>query len=232
MDGNSIKERILWVENQLRFASENSLRSKTPILIAVSKLQPAEKIQQAYDLGLRVFAENYPQELREKKSCLPPDISWHFIGRIQKKNLKYIVGEVDLIHSISTVEELEAVNAQASKKDVVQRVLIQVNLSGELSKAGCSPEEVKSLFLRFKTFRNVRLSGLMTMPPFSDNPENSRPFFRRLREIGDEIVSCGFFESAFELSMGTSQDFQVAIEEGATMVRVGAQILGERKSSL
>lgn len=203
-------------------------------LIAVTKTVGIETIKDAIDAGLRIFGENRVQEAQKKisylKSQIPnSNIEWHFIGHLQKNKAKYAVQLFDLIHSVDSIELAEELNKQAEKIGKTQRVLVQVKLSEEETKHGISEDELILLVEEIKKLKNLKLEGLMTMPPFFDNPEEARPYFKRLREIRDNINSLRIMHYALrELSMGMSNDFEVAIEEGATMVRIGTAIFGER----
>ncbi len=215
-------------------------------LIAVTKTVAAETLKEAIDAGLRIFGENRVQEARDKISVLkfeitppaPPlikggtigGVEWHLIGHLQKNKTKYAVQLFDLIHSADSIELAKELNKQAEKIGKIQRVLIQVKLFGEETKHGVSEEELIPLLEKIKSLNNLKLEGLMTMPPFFEDPEKARPYFRKLREIRDNINSLRITHRTLrELSMGMSNDFEIAIEEGATMVRIGAAIFGERK---
>ena len=201
-------------------------------LIAVTKTVGIETIKEAIDAGLRIFGENRVQEAQKKISDLKFEISnsnieWHLIGHLQKNKAKYAVQLFDLIHTVDSIELAEELNKQAEKIGKIQRVLVQVKLSEEETKHGISEKGLLPVIERIKSLNNLKLEGLMTMPPFFEDPEKARPYFRRLREIRDNAERNGF--NLPELSMGMSNDFEVAIEEGATMVRIGTAIFGERK---
>ncbi len=211
-------------------------------LIAATKTVGIETIKEAIDAGLRIFGENRVQEAQKKISDLksqitppaPPlnkggtigGVEWHLIGHLQKNKAKYAVQLFDLIHTVDSVELAEELNKQAEKIGKIQSILVQVKLSEEETKHGISEDELILLLEEIKKLKNLKLEGLMTMPPFFDNPEEARPYFRRLRKIRDNAKEKGFMFP--ELSMGMSGDFEVAIEEGATMVRIGTAIFGER----
>jgi len=203
-------------------------------LIAVTKAVDIEAIKEAIDAGLRVFGENRVQEAQKKIQDLRfmiqnSSIQWHLIGHLQKNKAKYAVQLFDLIHSVDSIELAEELNKHAEKIGKIQRVLVQVKLSKEETKHGVSEEDLMQLLEKIKKLNNLKLEGLMTMPPFFDNLEDARPYFRRLREIRDDINSLRITPYALrELSMGMSNDFEVAIEEGSTMVRIGTAIFGER----
>ncbi len=200
-------------------------------LIAVTKTVGIGTIKDAIDAGLRIFGENRVQEARDKISNLKSQISnsrieWHLIGYLQKNKAKYAVQLFDLIHTVDSVELAEELNKQAEKIGKIQRVLVQVKLSEEETKHGVSEEELIPMLEKIKRLNNLRLEGLMTMPPFFEDVEKARPYFRKLRELREKAEKQEF--KLPELSMGMSNDFEVAIEEGATMVRIGTAIFGER----
>jgi pyridoxal phosphate enzyme (YggS family) len=203
-------------------------------LIAVTKTVGIETIKDAIDAGLRIFGENRVQEAQKKISDLKSQISnsnieWHLIGHLQKNKAKYAVQLFDLIHTVDSVELAEELNKQAEKIGKIQRVLVQVKLSEEETKHGISEDKLILLLEEIKKLKNLKLEGLMTMPPYFEDPEKARPYFKRLREIRDNINSLRITHYALrELSMGMSGDFEVAIEEGATMVRIGTAIFEER----
>ncbi|MCX7913700.1 MAG: YggS family pyridoxal phosphate-dependent enzyme [Thermodesulfovibrionales bacterium] len=200
-------------------------------LIAVTKTVDPATIKEAINIGLRIFGENRVQEARKKIEELRPEfanskIEWHLIGTLQRNKAKYAVHLFDLIHTIDSIELAEEVNKQAEKINKQQRVLIQVKLSSEITKHGILEEQLFALIERIKKLENLKLEGLMTMPPLFDDKEKTRPFFRRLRELREEAQKRGVILQ--ELSMGMSNDFEVAIEEGSTMVRIGTALFGER----
>ncbi|QTA37467.1 YggS family pyridoxal phosphate-dependent enzyme [Thermosipho ferrireducens] len=226
----SIKENYEAVLEKIKETCENSNRSFEEVkVVAVSKTFPSETIAQAYDVGIRTFGENYAQELRDKVRELEKykDIEWHFIGRIQLNKLKYIVPNVYLIHSVTRLEEIEKINTIARRFEKIQKVLIQVNVSGEETKAGIAPDEIKDILYKSLEYDSVKIVGLMTMAPFVDDPEKVRWVFSKLKEIQKELSK--EFPEIKDLSMGMSGDFTVAIEEGATIVRIGSAIFGKRQ---
>ena len=201
-------------------------------LVAVTKTIGVEAIKQALDIGLRIFGENKVQEAKEKIEALatqaPSGIEWHLIGHLQGNKTKYSVRLFDLIHSLDSEGLAGDLDREARKLGKVQRVLIQVKLSEEETKSGIAEKELTQLIEKVGELKNLKLEGLMTIPPFFDDPERARPYFRRLRELRDELVIKGI--NLPELSMGMSDDFEVAIEEGATLVRIGTAIFGERRT--
>ncbi|MCL0096219.1 YggS family pyridoxal phosphate-dependent enzyme [Thermodesulfovibrionales bacterium] len=220
----------------MSYAAMRAGRSPEEVkLIAVTKTVKIEIIKEAIDGGLRVLGENRVQEARakiEELSRLSTDnyeltgISWHLVGHLQKNKAKYAVQLFDLIHTIDSVELAEEINRQAEKRGKIQRVLAQVKLSKEEAKHGVLPKDLMHLLEKIKALGNLKLEGLMTMPPFFEDTEEARPYFKRLLEVRNELEKMGFILP--ELSMGMSNDFEVAIEEGATMVRIGTALFGER----
>jgi pyridoxal phosphate enzyme (YggS family) len=201
-------------------------------LVAVTKTVGIDEIRKAADIGLRVFGENKVQEAQKKIADLSGEFSdlnveWHLIGHLQKNKARYAARLFDLIHSLDSEELALDLDREAKKTGKIQRVLIQVKLSAEDTKSGISEQELFRLAERAAKLENLKLEGLMTMPPFFDDPELARPYFRRLRELRDLVAEKGF--GLPELSMGMSNDYEVAIQEGATLVRVGTAIFGERR---
>lgn len=225
-----LSENLKEVEERIRQACVRSGRNRNDVtLIAVSKTKPAEVLQEAYDLGVRTFGENKVQELTEKYDRLPGDIQWHMIGHLQRNKVKYIIDKAELIHSVDSLRLAEAIEKEAEKHDVICNVLIEVNVAGEESKYGVAPEELNDLIMEISRFRHIRVRGLMTIAPFVENPEENRPIFARLRKLSVDIASKNIDNITMSvLSMGMTNDYEIAIEEGATMVRVGTGIFGAR----
>ncbi len=198
-------------------------------LVAVSKMVSADRIREVADAGLRIFGENYIQEAREKAGavCDLP-IEWHFIGHLQTNKAKYAVRQFALIHSVDSAHLIAAIDREAQKLGKVQDVLIQVNVAGETSKSGVEPDALYPLLEAAAAHSHVRVVGLMTMPPYSENPEVVRPYFRILKTLAESYTGIVPGIDLRELSMGMSGDFEVAISEGATLVRIGTAIFGER----
>ena len=200
-------------------------------IIAVTKTVSVEMIKEAVNVGLRMFGENRIQEAEKKVMSdelrvMSEGIEWHFIGHLQKNKAKYAVKLFDVIQTVDSIDLAIELNRLAEKAGKVQRVLAQVKLSEEESKHGTSEDELRPLLDKIRELGNLKLEGLMTIPPYFDDPQQARPYFRRLRELRDNMEKAGF--NLPELSMGMSNDFEVAIEEGATMVRIGSAIFGER----
>ncbi len=201
-------------------------------LIAVTKTVSVGRIKEAIDAGLRIFGENRVQEAKEKISNLKSQISnvnieWHLIGPLQRNKAKYAVQLFDLIHSVDSIELAREIGKHSEKLGKVQRVLVEVKLAPEETKHGVDRRNLMPVLAEVASTKYLLLRGLMAIPPFSENPEDARRYFRALRELRDAAQDCGI--PLPELSMGMSHDFEVAIEEGATMVRIGTAIFGERK---
>ncbi|MCX8034240.1 MAG: YggS family pyridoxal phosphate-dependent enzyme [Thermodesulfovibrio sp.] len=196
-------------------------------LIAVTKSQPVDKIIEAADLGLRIFGENRVQEAKEKIERIKEfNIEWHMIGHLQTNKVREAIKLFTLIHSLDSERLAIAIDKEAEKLNKVQRVLIQVKLSHEESKYGVEETELERLLQICNNLKNIKVEGLMTIPPYFEKPEDVRPYFRKLRQIRDFLLER--YPYLKELSMGMSHDFEVAIEEGATMVRIGTALLGQR----
>ncbi len=197
-------------------------------LMAVSKLHPASDIEILFRAGQRCFGESYMQEALAKQEELAHlDIDWHYIGGLQSKKAKYVSGRFCAIHSVDSIKLAELLNKKACSLGVVQNILIQVNTAGEEQKSGVSEEEVPALIEHISSLENLKLTGLMALPPFFGDPEGARPYFARLRMLSEGMEKL-FGIKLPELSMGMTGDFRVAIEEGSTMVRVGTRIFGQR----
>lgn len=200
-------------------------------LVAVSKTIKAQRVAEAIDAGAAILGENYIQEARDKfNSLIDRPVEWHFIGHLQSNKAKYAVRMFDLIHSVDSLKLAAALNKAAQKSGKCQDILIQVNISGEESKSGTTEDDAVDLIETAGRFEHIRIRGLMTMPPYYDQPELARPFFRRLAALRQRILDKHLPGVAMEeLSMGMTGDFEVAIEEGATLVRIGTAIFGPRQ---
>lgn len=222
---DSIKDRIALVKEEIKKAEERSGRKNETTLIAVTKTVDCERIREAYDAGCVELGENRVQEMMEKYETFP-EAKWHLIGHLQKNKVKYVVGKACLIHSVDSLELLYEINRIASKKGIVQDVLLEVNISGEITKYGLTTEEIKDIIIKMGELVNTRLRGFMTMAPKCDNTEDIRWVFKKARKLFEYYQkSCPTVDI---LSMGMSNDYITAVEEGATMVRVGSRIFGER----
>jgi pyridoxal phosphate enzyme (YggS family) len=203
---------------------------KSVRLVAVSKTVPASRVKEAIDAGVDILGENYVQETRSKFNELAAyPISWHFIGHLQTNKAKYAVRLFDLIHSVDSLKLARELDKQAKKVNKVQDILIQINIGKEASKSGADAENALNLVKDVSSLENISVKGLMIMPPFFNNPEKERPYFSGLRNLRDHIRQTLKGVDLYELSMGLSNDFEVAIEEGATFVRIGTAIFGDRR---
>ena len=225
-----LKENLANVEKNIEQACKNAGRSRDEVtLIAVSKTKPVEMLQEIYDENIRDFGENKVQELCSKMEQLPSDIRWHMIGHLQRNKVKYIVGKVELIHSVDTYRLAEEINIQAKKQNVIVPILVEVNIAHEESKFGISAEDAILLVEEISKLENICIKGLMTIAPYVENPEDNRLYFRKIKQLSVDITNKNIDNVSMEiLSMGMTGDYMVAIEEGATMVRVGTGIFGER----
>ena len=184
---------------------------------------------EAYGLGVRVFGENKVQELADKYEAMPKDIRWHMIGHLQRNKVKYIIDKVDLIHSVDSIRLAETIEKEAAKHNITVNILIEVNVAGEESKFGLAPEDVPEFVLEVAKFRHIRVMGLMTIAPFVEDSEENRRIFQLLRKLSVDIEAKNVDNITMRiLSMGMTNDYTVAVEEGATMVRVGTGIFGAR----
>lgn len=199
-------------------------------LVAVSKTKPVSLLQEAYDAGARVFGENKVQEIIDKYDMLPGDIQWHMIGHLQRNKVKYIVDKVSMIHSVDSLRLAIAIEQEAAKHELRVPVLIEVNVAEEESKFGVKMDEVIPLLLQICDFSHLEVRGLMTIAPFVENPESNREIFRQLKKLSVDIAAKNINNITMSvLSMGMTGDYEVAVQEGATMVRVGTGIFGERE---
>lgn len=225
-----IKENLKKVQERIEAACQRSGRKTSDVtLIAVSKTKPEEDIMALYETGQRDFGENYIQELRKKHDDLPKDIRWHMIGHLQRNKVKYIAEYVSLIHSVDSLLLAQTIEKEAVKHDRVIPILIEVNVAREESKFGVSIEDAPKLADQIADLPHVRVEGFMTSAPFVEDPEEDRPVFRSLRQLSVDMNSKNYNNvNVNVLSMGMTNDFEVAVEEGSTMVRVGTAIFGER----
>jgi len=223
-------ERLEEVLGRIKSACRRSGRNPDEVtLLGATKTVPPQRIEEFYRCGLRTFGENRVQEFLKKLEALGHlDIDWHFIGRLQSNKVKYLIGKVSLIHSLDRRSLAEEIQKRSERAGIVQEVLIEVNLGGEESKAGVSPDEAAELLSYTLSLPNLRVRGLMCLPPYLDDPEEVRPYFIKLRQLRDSLER-EFSLSLPHLSMGMSHDFEVAVEEGATIVRVGTLLFGERR---
>ena len=225
-----IQESIKQVRANIEAACKRVGRDPSEVtLICVSKTKPDEAVMEAYETGERFFGENKVQELVGKIERLPEDIHWHLIGHLQRNKVKYIVGKVDLIHSVDSFRLAEEINIRAKKENILQPILIEVNIGEEESKFGVRPEEAKELVRAISQLDALRISGIMCIAPYVVEPEDNRQLFHKIKDLAIDIEKEKLDNVSMSiLSMGMTNDYQIAIEEGSTMVRVGTAIFGER----
>ena len=227
-------ENLKKVEDNVDAACKKAGRSRDEVtLIAVSKTKPVEMLSTIYNQGIRDFGENKVQEMCDKMEQLPSDIRWHMIGHLQTNKVKYIVGHTTLIHSVDSLHLAKEIEKQAEKKDVTVDILVEVNIAEEESKFGIHKEETYELVRQIAALPHVHICGLMTIAPYVENPEENRMYFRGIRQLSVDIAEQNIDNVDMDvLSMGMTGDYMVAIEEGATMVRVGTGIFGERNYNI
>ena len=229
-----LRDNLKKVEENIQAACDRSGRNRDEItLIAVSKTKPVEMLQEIYDENIRDFGENKVQELCDKIEKMPSDIKWHMIGHLQRNKVKYIVGKVALIHSVDSYRLAEEISIQAKKHNTIVPILVEVNIAHEESKFGISEEDAILLVKEISELENIRIMGLMTIAPYVENPEDNRMYFRKIKELFVDINSKNIDNVSMEIiSMGMTGDYEVAIEEGATMIRVGTGIFGARNYNI
>ncbi len=225
-----IKENLNNIEQRIQDACRRAGRSREEVtLICVTKTKPEDMLREAYEAGQRDFGENKVQEICRKKPLLPQDIRWHMIGHLQRNKVRQLISRTVMIHSVDSLRLAETISEEAAKAGLVMPVLIEVNAAQEESKFGVSIGETEALVRAAAQLRGIRVAGLMTIAPYTEDPEENRPYFKRLRELAVDIgQKCIDNVSMGILSMGMTGDFEVAIEEGATHIRVGTGIFGER----
>ncbi len=228
-----LKDALIEVENNILDACERSGRNPEEVtLIAVSKTKPVEMLQEVYNEGIRDFGENYVQELADKIEIMPKDIRWHMIGHLQRNKVKYLVGKVACIHSVDSLRLAEVINERSIKLGVVTEIMAEVNIAGEESKFGFTRDEGFDFAEKVSTMEGVKLVGLMTSAPYVNDPEENRQYFREMKSLSVDINEKNINNiNITELSMGMTNDYIVAVEEGATHVRVGTAIFGARNYS-
>lgn len=225
-----IRENLVSVQKNIEEGCERAGRNAEDVrLIAVSKTKPVGALKEAYEAGCRDFGENKVQELTEKYEELPKDIRWHMIGHLQRNKVKYLVGRVYMIHSVDSVKLAEEISREAVKKNVTVPILVEVNVAGEESKFGTSVREAEMLVREIAALPGISVRGLMTIAPYVEKAEDNRQYFVNLRQLSVDIKKKNIDNVCMDvLSMGMTGDYTVAVEEGATYVRVGTGIFGER----
>lgn len=226
-----VTENLKLVEEKIAMACKRSGRQREEVtLIAVSKTKPVEMIEEAMQSGIHIFGENKVQEIVKKEAVLPKEIDWHLIGHLQRNKVKQIAGKVAMIHSVDSLRLAEQIQREYEKIDQTANILIEVNVAREESKFGLMPEETEETVREIAKMPNIKVCGLMTIAPYVDNPEDNRVHFCNLRKLLVDINAKNIDNvSMRELSMGMTGDYEVAVEEGATFVRVGTGIFGERQ---
>lgn len=226
-----VTENLQVVEEKIQKACERSERNRKDVtLIAVSKTKPVELMREAMSCGITTFGENKVQELVEKQAILTEDLQWHLIGHLQRNKVRQIVGKVKRIHSVDSLRLAKQIQVEYEKKNLIADILVEVNMAKEESKFGFMPEETESAIQEIATFPNIHVCGLMTIAPFVEDAEKNRIHFRNLHKLLVDINNKNIDNiSMSELSMGMTGDYEVAIEEGATFVRVGTGIFGSRQ---
>lgn len=234
MEEMTIRENMRALEDRIAAACQEAGRKPEDVtLIAVSKTKPVEMLREAYECGCRDFGENKVQELLDKYEVMPRDIRWHMIGHLQRNKVKYIVDKVYLIHSVDSLRLAEEISKEAGKKNVCVNILVEVNVANEETKFGTTCEDAKQLVQDIAKLPNICVKGLMTIAPFVENAEKNRPFFSKLKKISVDIMGENIDNITMEnLSMGMTGDYEVAVSEGATCVRVGTGIFGARQYML
>ena len=229
-----IVESIKEIQNEIKEVCDKVGRDANEVtLIAVSKTKPYTDVKEALESGCVDYGENKVQELDQKYDLLPKNINWHMIGHLQRNKVKYLVGKAKMIHSVDSLRLANQIEKEYAKKDMTADILIEVNMAGEESKFGIKPEETEQLIREISKLEHVKVCGLMTIAPYTLNPEDNRIYFKKLRELSVDIDSKNIDNVTMsELSMGMSGDYKVAIEEGSTMIRVGTKIFGERNYNI
>jgi pyridoxal phosphate enzyme (YggS family) len=229
-----ICENLKEVEAKIEAACKRAGRDRSEVtLIAVSKTKPVEMLEEAYGTGIREFGENKVQEMMDKYEVMPKDIHWHMIGHLQRNKVKYLMGKAALIHSVDSLRLAEEISAQSVKHEVTTDILIEVNIAGEETKFGTDREEAIALVEAAAKLPNIHICGLMTIAPFVENSEDNRKYFQQIRQLSVDIKEKNIDNVDMRiLSMGMTGDYEVAIEEGATMVRVGTGIFGARNYNI
>jgi pyridoxal phosphate enzyme (YggS family) len=227
---NSVSQNLERVHEQIGHAAVKAGRAVEDIeLVAITKTHPAEKVREAIEAGQSLFGESRVQEARAKIPELPSNIRWHFVGHLQKNKIRHALPLFEMIHSVDSLTLAEDINRVAQDEGLHPRVLLEVNVAGEGSKFGFASNKLREQMEELLALQRLSILGLMTIPPLADNAEASRRYFVQLRELRDRLQT-DFHVDLPQLSMGMTQDFPVAIEEGATLVRVGTAIFGERRS--
>ena len=231
---SNITENLADVEKKIQAACDRAGRDRNSVtLIAVSKTKPVSDIREAMSYGIETFGENKVQELRDKTTEITEPLHWHMIGHLQNNKVKYLPGMVDMIHSVDNLKLAQEIEKQAAKHDLVMDVLCEVNMAGEDTKFGLTPEDCIPFIEQIKDLEHIRIRGLMTIAPYTEDPESNRQYFKGLKDLLNKANEMKLTKEPMDtLSMGMTGDYEVAIEEGATLVRVGTGIFGERNYNI
>ena len=226
----SIESAVSVVLSRIQAACKRSGRSADEVtLIAVSKTMPVEAIREAMACGMVDFGENRPQELRDKQAVISEPLRWHMIGALQTNKLKYVVGKTVLSHSVDSLHLAQSIQETSAKQGIVSDILLEINIAGEESKHGIAPEDAEALVKELACLPNLKVRGLMTVAPYTETPEENRCYFRKMKQLMVDINSKNIDNISMDmLSMGMTGDYEIAVEEGATLVRVGTGIFGHR----
>ncbi len=226
----TIRENVAIIKNNVKSAIERSGRTDDVILLAASKMNSADRVNAAIDAGVDYIGENKVQELLEKYEGLNRDkVTIHFIGHLQTNKVKYIIDKVDMIQSLDSISLAKEIDKQAKKHGIVMKTLVEVNICGEESKSGVSPDELENFLIEVSKFENIRVMGLMSIPPIMTDEDTQRKIFRKIMKIYVDISEKNIDNISMSiLSMGMSDDYELAIEEGSTMIRVGSSLFGKR----
>lgn len=229
-----LKENLLNVQERIEKAAKKAGRKPEDItLIAVSKTKPVEMVQEVYNEGIREFGENKVQEIVTKSQVLPDDIHWHMIGHLQRNKVKQVIDKACLIHSVDSIRLANQISEDAIKKSIIVPILLEVNIANEETKYGFTFAETEAALLEIAKLPGLNVRGLMTSAPFVDNPEDNRQYFKKLHQLCVDLKAKNIDNTSMDfLSMGMTNDFEVAIEEGATHIRVGTAIFGERNYNI
>ena len=229
-----ISDNLRLVEENIAAACKRAGRKREEVkLIAVSKTHPVEAVKEAMRCGIRSFGENKVQELKDKMEKIDDSLDWHLIGHLQTNKVKYVVGKVSLIHSLENIRLAEALDKEATKLGITVDVLAEINVAKEDTKFGVNPEDAENFIREVSKFPNINIKGLMTVAPYTDISEENRKYFRQLKKIMVDLNSKNIHNVSMNvLSMGMTGDYETAIEEGATLVRVGTGIFGHRDYSI
>ena len=225
-----LKDQLQQVESNIEKACQRAGRDRSEVtLIAVSKTKPVEMLREVYDEGIRTFGENKVQEICEKYDQLPGDIKWHMIGHLQRNKVRQVIDKVALIHSVDSYRLAQEISVQAQKKNICMPILVEVNIAAEESKFGIAADDAMQLVEEIATLPNLKINGLMTIAPYVTDAEENRPYFQQIKQLSVDIKNKNIDNVDMDiLSMGMTGDYEVAIEEGATMVRIGTGIFGAR----